>query len=112
MKEIKAIVQPFMVEEILRRLEALDIPGLTLSEVRGWGRSRAEGAQDTVQEAGHAFARKAKIEIVVPDALAPAIAEAIADAARTGRPGDGKIFVSDVERAVSIRTGKEDDGGS
>ncbi len=109
MKEIKAIVQPFMVEEILHRLESLDIPGLTLSEVRGWGRSRAEGAKDTVQEAGHAFARKAKIEIVVSDALAPVIAEAIADAARTGRPGDGKIFVSDVERSVSIRTGSEDD---
>lgn len=111
MKEIKAIVQPFMVEEILRRLEDLDIPGLTLSEVRGWGRTRGEGARETVQEAGHAFARKTKIEIVVPDAQAPPIVAAIAAAARTGRPGDGKIFVSGVERALRIRSGEEDEDG-
>lgn len=111
MKEIKAIVQPFMVEEILHRLEALAVPGLTLSEVRGWGRSRADGAPETVQEAGHAFARKTKIEIVVPDAAAGPIVAAIAAAARTGRPGDGKIFVSDVARVVRVRTGEEDEDG-
>lgn len=111
MKEIKAIVQPFMVEEILHRLEVLEIPGVTLSEVRGWGRTRAEGAENTVQEAGHAFARKTKIEIVVPDSQAPPIVAAIAAAAHTGRPGDGKIFVSDVERVLRIRTGEEDEDG-
>ena len=111
MKEIKAIVQTFMVEEILHRLEALEIPGLTLSEVRGWGLSRAEGAQDTAQEASHSFAHKTKIEIVVPNAMVAPIVEAIASAARTGRPGDGKIFVSSVERALRIRTGEEDEDG-
>jgi nitrogen regulatory protein P-II 1 len=111
MKEIKAIVQSFMVEEILHRLEALSVPGLTLSEVQGWGRTRAEGARETVQEAGHAFARKVKMEIVVSAAQAPPIVDAIAAAARTGRPGDGKIFVSEVERVVRIRTGEEDEDG-
>jgi len=109
MKEIKAIVQPFMVEAVLRRLESLPLPGLTLSEVRGWGRARAAGAVDPVQVAGHAFAPKTKIEIVVADALAPSIVEAIASAARTGRPGDGKIFVYDVEMSVRVRTGEEAD---
>ena len=111
MKEIKAIVQPFMVEEILHRLENLEIPGVTLSEVRGWGRSRAEGARETVQEAGHAFALKTKIEVVVPDAMVEPIVDAISSAARTGRPGDGKIFVSGVERVLRIRTGEEDEDG-
>lgn len=111
MKEIKAIVQPFMVEEILHRLESLEIPGLTLSEVRGWGRSRAEGAPETVQEAGHAFARKTKLEIVVSDAQVGPIVDAIVSVARTGRPGDGKIFVLGVERALRIRTGEEDEDG-
>ena len=106
MKEIKAIVQPFMVEEILHRLENLEIPGVTLSEVRGWGRSRAEGARETVQEAGHAFALKTKIEVVVPDAMVEPIVDAISSAARTGRPGDGKIFVSDLGQAIRIRTGE------
>ena len=109
MKEIKAIVQPFMVEEVLRRLESLPIPGLTLSEVRGWGRTRAADAVEPVQVAGHTFAPKTKIEIVVSDALAPSVVEAIAAAARTGRPGDGKVFVHEVERAVRIRTGEEGD---
>ncbi len=111
MKEIKAIVQPFMVEEILHRLEAIEIPGLTLSEVRGWGRSRAESARESVQEAGHAFARKTKLEIVVRDSQVDLIVSAIAEAARTGKPGDGKIFVYEVARVMRIRTGEENEDG-
>jgi nitrogen regulatory protein PII len=111
MKEIKAIVQPFMVEAVLRRLEDLPIPGLTLSEVRGWGRTRAAEVADPLKVAGHSFAPKTQIEIVVPDELAPPVVGAIAAAARTGRPGDGKIFVYDVERAVRVRTGEEGDEG-
>ena len=109
MKEVKAIVQPFMVEEILHRLEALDVPGLTLSEVRGWGRSRAVDTAESVQEAGHAFARKTKLEIVVADDECERVVEVIATAARTGRPGDGKIFVLPVESAIRIRTGERDE---
>ena len=108
MKEIKAIVQPFMVEEVLHRLDELEIPGLTLSEVRGWGRSRAANAADVVHESGHAFARKTKLEIVVADADCDRVVEVVASAARTGRAGDGKIFVYDVERAIRVRTGEED----
>lgn len=109
MKEIKAIVQPFVVEEVLRRLETEEIPGLTLSEVRGWGRTRAANASEIVHEAGHAFARKTKIEIVVADVDCERVMQVIADAARTGSPGDGKIFVYPVESALRIRTGERSD---
>lgn len=109
MKMIQVVLQPYMVEEVLHRLEALDVPGLTLSDVRGWGRTRAEGATDRIEEAGHAFARKSKLEIVVADSRAAAIVEAVAAAARTGSPGDGKIFVLDVLDAVKIRTGERDE---
>ena len=108
MREIKAIIQPFMLEKVLHALAALDdLPGLTVSQVAGWGKSRAADARDTVTEAGHAFAKKTKVEIVVPDELAPRVVETLIQSARTGRPGDGKIFEYDVFRAVKIRTGEE-----
>ncbi len=107
MKEIKAIIQPFVLERVcdaLREIEGL--PGVTVSQVLGWGKSRAVGARDTVQEGGVAFARKTKLELVVPAALAARVVTAIESAARTGNPGDGKIFVYDVEEVVRIRTGE------
>lgn len=108
MREIKAIIQPFMLEKVLHALAALDdLPGVTVSQVIGWGRSRAVDAGDTVHEAGHAFAKKTKLEIVVPRSLAPRVMETLVQAARTGRPGDGKIFEVEVTRAVKIRTGEE-----
>ena len=78
-----------------------------MSQVVGWGKTRAAGAVETVIEAGHAFARKTKIEIVVSDELAPRVVEVLTQAARTGRPGDGKVFELEVRRAVKIRTGVE-----
>ncbi|MGH7730248.1 MAG: P-II family nitrogen regulator [Candidatus Eiseniibacteriota bacterium] len=108
MREIKAIIQPFMLEHVLRALAAIEgLPGLTVSQVLGWGRSRAAEAGDSVSHAGHAFANKAKLELVVPDELAPRVVETIAQAARTGRPGDGKIFEYEVGRVVRVRTGQE-----
>lgn len=107
MKEIKAIIQPFMLERVcavLREIEGL--PGITVSQVMGWGKSRAADARDPVQEAGIAFARKTKMEIVVSASLAPRVVAAIEGAARTGNVGDGKIFVYDVEEVVKIRTGE------
>jgi len=107
MKEIKAIIQPFMLDRVLHALAAIDkLPGVTVSPVTGWGRTRGEGASDAVQEGGHRLAKKTKLEIVVSDALAPEVTEAIAASARTGNIGDGKIFVADVEAAIKIRNGE------
>ncbi len=105
MKEIKAIIQPFMLEQVLEALSSIAaLPGLTVSQVQGWGKSRAASAAQRVSLGGHKFADKVKIEIVVGDKLAPSIADAIAKAARTGNLGDGKIFIIDVADAVKIRT--------
>ena len=107
MKEIKAIIQPFMLEKVLEALEELEeLPGLTISEVRGWGKSRAENAKNKQQIAGHAFAAKAKIEVVVGDHLANQLIDVIVKAAHTGHVGDGKVFVLEVADVVAIRTGK------
>ena len=107
MKEIKAIIQPFMLERVCAALREIDgLPGVTVSQVIGWGKSRAADARDAVQEAGHAFARKTKVEVVVPAPLAETVVAAIEDAARTGSVGDGKIFVYDVAEVVKIRTGE------
>ncbi len=107
MKEIKAIIQPFMLEKVLHALDGLpDLPGVTVSQVLGWGRERAAAVADAVQESGHAFARKTKLEIVVSDDLVSLVVQTISESARTGRPGDGKIFVSDLTEVVKIRTGE------
>ena len=107
MKEIKAIIQPFMLERVcgaLREIEGL--PGVTVSQVMGWGKTRAAGARERVEEGGVAFARKTKIEVVVPAAIAARVVAAIEAAARTGNVGDGKIFVHDISEVVKIRTGE------
>ena len=106
MKEIKAIIQPFMLEKVLDVLrEYGELPGLTVSEVLGWGKTRAAGAGDTVHEGSHAFAKKTKLEIVLTDETAETVVDLIARATRTGRPGDGKIFIYNVKDVVKIRTG-------
>lgn len=110
MREIKAIIQPFMLGPVLRALAAIDdLPGVTVSQVMGWGRSRLDDTEHVVEEAGHAFAKKTKLELVVPASLSARVVEAIVLAARTGRQGDGRVFESDVRRAVKIRTGEEDE---
>jgi nitrogen regulatory protein P-II 1 len=110
MKEIKAIIQPFMLDDVLYAMEQIeDLPGLTLSQVQGWGRSRARNATDIVSMGGRQFARKVKLEVVVPDEMADRIADVIARAARTGKVGDGKVFVYDVRKSVRIRTGDSED---
>lgn len=107
MKEIKAIIQPFMLEKVLEALDELEgLPGLTVSDVRGWGRSRAANAKDTAEVARHAFAAKTKIEIVVGDALVDQVIGIIVKAAHTGHIGDGKVFVHQLDDATKIRTGE------
>lgn len=107
MKEIKAIIKPFMVEKVLSALDAMeDLPGVTISEIMGWGRLPERRQEHDVVHAGHGLSKKVKLELVVQDEQVHDVVEAIASAARTGNPGDGKIFVHDVGQAVRIRTGE------
>jgi nitrogen regulatory protein P-II 1 len=106
MKKIEAIIKPFKLEEVKSALTALEIQGMTVVEVKGFGRQKGHteiyrGSEYTVD-----FLPKVKIEIVVTDAQANPAVDAIAKAAKTGKIGDGKIFVSAVESAIRIRTGE------
>ncbi|MEO8134447.1 MAG: P-II family nitrogen regulator [Betaproteobacteria bacterium] len=106
MKKIEAIVKPFKLDEVREALSALGATGLTVTEVKGFGRQRGHtelyrGAEYVVD-----FLPKVKIEIIVADALVEAAIDAIVKAARTGKIGDGKIFVTTVEQVVRIRTGE------
>jgi nitrogen regulatory protein P-II 2 len=108
MKLVIAIIKPFKLEEIREALTALGIEGLTVSEVRGYGRQKGQteiyrGAEYTVN-----FLPKVKIEVVITDDRMDSVLETIQRTASTGRIGDGKIFVMDVEKAVRIRTGEID----
>ena len=104
MKEIKAIIHPFMLDKILDGLHGIEeLPGVTVSEVRGYGRGRrADPAADEPVR----YVTKAKIEIVVPDAILERVVRTIQEHAHTGNIGDGKIFVYQVDDVVRIRTGE------
>ena len=106
MKLIIAVIKPFKLEEVREALVNIGVEGLTVTEVKGYGRQKGQteiyrGAEYTV-----AFLPKVKIEVVVPDGQADATVEAIVGAGHTGRIGDGKVFVCDVSKAVRIRTGE------
>jgi len=109
MKLIIAIIKPFKLDDVREALVPLGIQGLTASEVKGFGRQKGQTEIYRGAEYQVSFLPKVKIELVVPDSLADAAVEAIHEAAHTGRIGDGKIFVLDVERALRIRTGEADD---
>lgn len=99
MKQIKAFLRPQMLDPVVDALEANpDTPGLTVSHVEGWGHPKGE--------AGFRLTDRVKLEIVVPDGWVETVLGLIVDEARTGHPGDGKIFVSTVDEAVRIRTGE------
>ena len=105
MKKIEAIVKPFKLDEVREALSEVGVTGLTVTEVKGFGRQKGHtelyrGAEYVID-----FLPKVKIEVVVEASLVDNVVEAIAAAARTGRIGDGKIFVSDIEQAIRIRTG-------
>ena len=107
MKEIKAIIQPHMLTKVIDFLKAMEnLPGVTVSEVRGFGHSTSESASDNLVGEFIEYAKKTKLEIVVPDELAERVVQAIARNAHTGLPGDGLIFVSPVDDVVKIRTGE------
>jgi nitrogen regulatory protein P-II 2 len=108
MKLVIAIVKPFKLEDVRDALMALGINGMTVSEVKGYGRQK--GHTEIYRGAEYAvnFLPKMKIEVAVPADRADKVIEAIATAAKTGQIGDGKIFVTPVEQAVRIRTGETD----
>jgi nitrogen regulatory protein P-II 1 len=110
MKKIEAIVKPFKLDDVKEALGELGVLGLTVTEVKGYGRQK--GHTETYRGAEYIvdFLPKMKIEIVVADALVQRVIAAIEGAAKTGRIGDGKIFVTAVEEAIRIRTGERGEG--
>lgn len=110
MKKIEAIIKPFKLDDVKEALGDADIHGLTVSEVKGFGRQKGHTESYRGAEYILDFLPKMKIEVVVPDELVERVIEAIELAARTGRIGDGKIFVTPVDEAVRIRTGERGEG--
>ena len=106
MKKIEAIIKPFKLDEVKEALHEIGVSGITVTEAKGFGRQKGHtelyrGAEYVVD-----FLPKVKLEVVVPDGLVERTVEAIANAAQTGRIGDGKIFVYSIEQAIRIRTGE------
>jgi nitrogen regulatory protein P-II 1 len=106
MKKVEAIIKPFKLDEVREALSELGVTGLTVTEVKGFGRQKGHtelyrGAEYVVD-----FLPKAKVEVILADGLVERAIEAIVKAARTGKIGDGKIFVTSVEQVVRIRTGE------
>ncbi len=106
MKRIEAIVKPFKVDEVKEVLTSLGVAGMTVSEVRGFGRQKGHTEMYRGAEYRVDLIPKAKIDVIVPDERVSEIVTAITAAARTGTIGDGKIFVTPVDDAVRIRTGE------
>ena len=109
MKKIEAIIKPFKLDEVREALSELGVSGLTVTEVKGFGRQKGHtelyrGAEYVVD-----FLPKIKLEVVVTSAMLDTVVEAIVKAAHTGKIGDGKIFVSSIEKVMRIRTGETDE---
>ena len=109
MKSITAVIKPFKLDEVREALAGVGITGLTVTEVKGFGRQKGHTELYRVAEYVVDFLPKVKIEVVVPDDAADAAIDAIVKAAKTGRIGDGKIFVTNVEQVIRIRTGETDE---
>jgi nitrogen regulatory protein PII len=106
MKKIEAIIKPFKLDEVKKSLQEAGVKGMTVSEVKGFGRQKGHKEQYRGAEYVIEFVPKIKLEIVVGDGEADRVVGAIMNSARTGSIGDGKIFVSDLAGAVRIRTGE------
>ena len=109
MKKIEAIIRPFKLEDVKNALVNSGIVGMTVSEVRGFGRQKGQveryrGSEFTVE-----FLQKLKVEVVVEDEKVNSVIDAIAEAAKTGEIGDGKIFITSIDSVVRIRTGDKDE---
>lgn len=106
MKKIEAIIKPFKLDEVKEALGEVGVKGMTVTEVKGFGRTG--GKREVYRGSAYVvdFVPKVKVEVIVPDALVVPVLDAIEKAAKTGRIGDGKIFVSPIEEAIRIRTGE------
>ena len=109
MKKIEAVIQPFKLDEVKEALKAIGIDGMTISEVQGYGRQR--GHTETYRGAEYQieFIPKTKIEVIIPEDIEDAVVQAIVKTAQTGKFGDGKIFVTQMDDVIRIRTGEVDD---
>jgi nitrogen regulatory protein P-II 1 len=109
MKKIECVIRPIKIDQVKEALEAIGVVGMTVTDVRGYGRQRGR----TEKYRGNTYVvnllPKVKLELVVPDDRAEEVVEAVLEAAQTGELGDGKIFVATVEEAVRIRTGERGD---
>ncbi len=106
MKQIVAVIKPFKLEEVRQALSEVGVSGLTVAEVKGFGRQKGHTEQYRGAEYVVDFLPKVRVEVVVTAELADAAIDAIIKAARTGKIGDGKIFVTEVEQVIRIRTGE------
>jgi nitrogen regulatory protein P-II 2 len=108
MKIVTAIIKPFKLDEVRDALTSLGVHGLTVTEVKGYGRQKGHTEIYRGAEYAVSFLPKIKVEVAIDSGMVEKVIEAIATSARTGQIGDGKIFVSTIERAVRIRTGETD----
>ena len=107
MKEIKAIIQPHRLTPVIDALQAIaGLPGVTVSEVKGFGLNRAKDAKDKEVQDYVEYAKKVKLEIVVPDEMFELVVRAIVTHARTGHAGDGLLFISTIDEVIRVRTGE------
>jgi nitrogen regulatory protein P-II 1 len=105
MKEIKAIIRPFRLLDVVSELQKIeDLPGVTISDIKGFGKSKAKDARERIMDGLVAYVQKVKIEVVVPDDMVERVVTTIQATAHTGNPGDGKIFIYPVDEVIKIRT--------
>ncbi|HEX4375974.1 MAG TPA: P-II family nitrogen regulator [Steroidobacteraceae bacterium] len=109
MKLVTSIVKPFKLEDVRKALSELGVSGMTVTEVKGFGRQRGHTELYRGAEYSVDFVPKSRIEVAVKAELVDRVVDAIVQAAKTGKVGDGKIFISDLDRVVRIRTGEVDD---
>jgi nitrogen regulatory protein PII len=107
MKLVTAIIKPFKLDEVREALSAIGVQGITVTEVKGFGRQKGHSETYRGTEYKVDFLPKVKIDVVVPDNLAEAAVEAVLKTAKTGKFGDGKVFVSSLDQVVRIRTGEQ-----
>ena len=108
MKLVVAIIKPFKLDEVRQALTAIGVHGMTVTEVKGYGRQKGHTEIYRGAEYAVSFLPKAKLEIAVPEGQVEAVMEAVTAAAKTGQIGDGKIFVTPIDHALRIRTGETD----
>lgn len=111
MKEIKAIIRDFKLDNVITELHKIEgLPGITISEIKGYGKAKAEGANDAIREGLHLFVKRIKIEMVIHNNMVEKVIETILSTAHTGNPGDGKIFITSIDDTIKIRTNERGEG--